>query len=285
MRILVIGSAGQLAKDIIALGPSFGHEIIAPGERELDLTARDSLVAILEQKAPEVVINCAAYNQVDKAEENPAPAMEINGHAVGRLAALCRELDIFLVHYSSDYVFDGKKEDFYREDDALNPINVYGRSKALGEELLSKELGEERSLLLRLSWVFGHGPQNFLYKLSGWAQKQPKLKVVYDQISVPAYTVHIADWTYKALAAGLSGLYHMVPSGYASRYEVARYYFACLSLNPLVLPVPSSYFPTAAERPLFTAMSNEKLTQKLGPLPNWQIGVAEYAALAKKEAI
>ena len=104
MRILVIGSAGQLAKEIIALGPAFGHEIIAPGEKELDLTARDSLAAILEQKAPEAVINCAAYNQVDKAEENPEQAMEINGYAVGRLAALCRAMGIFLVHYGSDYV-------------------------------------------------------------------------------------------------------------------------------------------------------------------------------------
>ncbi len=277
MRILVIGSAGQLAKEIIALGPAFGHEIIAPGEKELDLTARDSLAAILEQKAPEAVINCAAYNQVDKAEENPELAMEINGYAVGRLAALCRAMGIFLVHYGSDYVFDGQKEDFYQEDDALNPINVYGKSKALGEELLAKELGPERSLLFRLSWVFGRGPQNFLYKLSGWAQKQAKLKVVYDQISVPTYTVHVASWTYKALAAGLTGLYHMVPSGYASRYEVARYYFSCLGLSPLVLPVPSDYFPTAARRPLFTAMSNEKLVQKLGALPEWQIGVREYS--------
>lgn len=275
MRILVIGAGGQLAKEIIAQGRLAGHEMVAPAESELDLTRNEVMAAALDKYVPQVVINCAAYNQVDLAESKTDLCMEINGHAVGRLAALCAGRGIFLIHYSSDYVFDGRKEGFYTEEDAVNPLNVYGRSKYLGEQL-AREALPGRCLVLRLSWVYGRGSQNFLYKLRGWAEKNPLLRIVYDQVSVPCYTVDIASATYKALAAGLSGLYHLTNSGYCSRYEVARYYFRQLGLDPLVLQVPTSYFPSAAERPLFTAMSNKLLVSKIGAIPDWQDGIERY---------
>lgn len=249
-----------------------GLDFIAPAEQESSLTDFEQISQILDQTRPDVVINCAAYNAVDEAEDDPAVAMLVNGAAVENLARQCEERGIFLVHYSSDYVFDGKKQDLYTEEDGPNPLNVYGQSKLAGETAVREIMS--RCLVFRLSWVIGAGKQNFLYKLAGWAEKNRVLKISADEVSVPTFTTDVVELTLLSLEKGLSGLYHLTNSGYASRYELARYYLKQQKRENIIVPVAMSSFATKAVRPLFSAMSNEKLTRALGvDIPTWQAAV------------
>jgi dTDP-4-dehydrorhamnose reductase len=167
------------------------------------------------------------------------------------------------------------QEYLYTEEDKTNPINNYGKSKLMGEMLLKAET--DNYLLFRVSWVFGEGKQNFLYKLSEWAEKNRLLKIVCDQVSIPTYTEDIVKYTILAIDKGLSGTYHLTNSGYASRYEVARYYLSKLNWNGLALPVGSNYFSAPARRPYFSAMSNKKLSDELGvKIPHWTDGIERF---------
>jgi dTDP-4-dehydrorhamnose reductase len=198
---------------------------------------------------------------------------------------MCKKNNALLIHYSSDYVFDGEKKDFYSEEDVPNPINSYGKTKLLGETFLREET--DNFLMFRVSWVFGEGKQNFLYKLLEWAKKNRVLKIVYDQISVPTFTKDIVSLTMLAIGKGMRGVYHLTNSGYASRYEVARYYIERLGLDNLILPVSSDSFPVPAKRPFFSAMSNLKLSEELNVIiPDWKVGIERYVELMfEKEEI
>jgi dTDP-4-dehydrorhamnose reductase len=275
MNILITGANGQLAKDFQKELKNYNHEVTALDKKSLDISDLNVVTEAFSHYNPDIVLNCAAYNLVDKAEEDFDTAFKVNASGVKNLALMCKENNALFVHYSSDYIFDGTKEDFYTEEDKPNPINKYGESKLSGERFL-KEV-TDTFLLFRLSWVFGEGKQNFLYKLSEWAKKNRVLKVVSDQISVPTYTRDIVSLTMFAINKGLRGIYHLTNSGYASRYEVARYFTERLGLDNLILPVTSDYFPLPAKRPYFSAMSNLKLSRALGvDIPDWRIGINRY---------
>ncbi len=285
MKFLLTGANGQLGKEFQRTLKEFGHEVLALRREDLDITDLKKVKEAISQYNPHIILNCAAYNFVDKAEEDFDIAYNINAQGVRNLAFASKKKDIHIIHYSSDYVFDGSKEDFYAEDDKPNPINNYGKSKLLGEEFLKEET--ENFLIFRVSWVFGKGKQNFLYKLMEWAKVKKVLKIVYDQISVPTYTEDIASITMFAINKGLRGLYHLTNSGYASRYEVARYFLERVGLNNLVLPVGSDFFPSPAKRPYFSAMSNVKLSNDLNiEIPHWKVGIDRYIEVTfEKEEI
>lgn len=277
VRFLIIGANGQLAGEFIKTFKDGGHDFAALDKEQLDITSGDNVLETVSRLAPEIVLNCAAYNLVDKAEEDYDRAYSINAVGVRNLASACHKNKSLLVHYSTDYVFDGTKEDFYTEDDEPNPVNIYGKSKLSGEKFLKD--GTDNFLLFRVSWVFGRGKQNFLYKLSEWADKNRVLKIVYDQVSVPTYTADIVKGTMLALNKGLKGLYNLTNNGYCSRYEVARYFLEKLGRDNLILPVSSDYFPLPAKRPYFSKMSNNKLSNDLGiVIPEWRSGIDRYAA-------
>ncbi len=222
-----------------------------------------------------MIINCAAYNAVDLAEQQPEIAALINAAAVKNIATLCRDKNIFLIHYSSDYVFDGAKGNLYTEHDTPNPLNVYGKSKCAGEEAVITSGGN--FLLFRTSWVFGNGPQNFIHKMLQWSQKNPVLKLTADEVSVPTSTIDLVDITLRSIDKGLSGLYHLTNSDYASRYEWGRYVAKKLSLRSTIIPVPMSMFPSAAQRPLFSAMTNLQLQEEIGTaIPDWRDAVDRF---------
>jgi dTDP-4-dehydrorhamnose reductase len=274
-KILILGSAGQLAQAFVGALEERGLDFIAPEEQASSITDFDLISRLLDEVKPDVVINCAAYNAVDQAEEDPDVAYLVNGGAVENLAQQCEKRGIFLVHYGSDYVFDGQKQDLYTEEDSLNPLNVYGKSKLAGENAVRETMS--RYLVFRLSWVIGEGKQNFLYKLSGWAEKNRILKISADEVSVPTFTTNVVDITLLSLEKGLTGLYHLTNSGYASRYELAKYYIEKKKLQNIVVPVPMSDFKTAAKRPLFSAMLNQKIQKELGiKIPTWQEGVDRF---------
>lgn len=283
MRILVTGAQGQLAGEFRhQLEKSSEHQLTALTRAQLNITDASMVADALSRFRPEVVINCAAYNHVDNAEKDFDTALRANAVGVRNVAAACRKNNALMVHYSTDYVFDGTKEEFYTEEDQPHPISKYGESKLAGERVLADEM--DNFLLFRVSWVFGPGTQNFLYKLSEWAKKNTTLKIVCDQISVPTYTGDIVNGTMAALEKGLRGIYHLTNSGYASRYEVARYYFEKLGLSTMLLPVDSDYFPSPAKRPYFSAMSNAKLSALLEyTIPDWQDAVDRFIRATREK--
>jgi dTDP-4-dehydrorhamnose reductase len=272
---LIIGANGQLGKQFAKDLTVRNETVIAPDEKDCDITSVVTLSQFIDSVKPSVIINCAAYNAVDLAEQQSEIAHLINAAAVKNIAMLCGEKNIFLVHYSSDYVFDGTKGDLYTEDDIPSPLNVYGKSKRAGEEAVLS-FGD-KYLLFRTSWVFGNGAQNFIYKMMQWSQKNAMLKLTADEVSVPTSTIDLVDITLKSINKGLTGLYHLTNSDYASRYEWGRYIAKKLSLQSTIIPVPLSTFPSAALRPLFSAMSNGQLQNDLGiTIPDWRDAVDRF---------
>lgn len=275
VKFLITGSNGQLAREFIRVIGAAEREVIAPTEKILDISDLSAIHEAISENKPEVIINCAAYNLVDKAEEDFDAACSVNAIGARNLAIASKKHNVLLVHFSTDYVFDGSKEDFYTEQDAPNPVNNYGKSKLLGERWVAEETDD--FLLLRLSWVFGEGRQNFLYNLLKWAEKNRVLKVVCDETSVPTFTEDIAKVTLLAVDHGLKGIFHLTNGGYATRYEVARYFFERLGEDKLILPVSSDYFPTATKRPPFSAMSNRRISEALSlHIPDWKNGVDRF---------
>ena len=275
MNILITGSKGQLAAEFQKSLQGRNYTVTALDKHELDITDMTAVSDTVSRISPDVIVNCAAYNYVDNAENDFDSAFKVNAFGVKNLAVSCREHSVLLIHFSSDYVFDGRKEDFYNEEDETNPISRYGESKLQGENFLKQESPEY--ILFRVSWVFGKGRQNFLYKLSEWAKDKRILKIVYDQISVPTFTEDIVSVTLFAIQKGLRGLYHLTNSGYATRYEVARYFLERLNMDTIILPVQSDIFPSPAKRPFFSVMSNKKISRDLDiAIPDWRLGIDRY---------
>jgi dTDP-4-dehydrorhamnose reductase len=274
-KILITGSSGQLANAFIDYFKSNNISFSAPSEKDLDIISIEKIKAVMDKEKPDILINCAAYNQVDKAEEEAQTAYKVNSSAVDSLSKVCKEKDIFFIHYSSDYVFDGQKYDLYNEKDTPNPLNVYGKSKLEGENNAINN--SFNFLLFRLSWVFGKGKQNFLYKLYNWAKSKQVLKISADETSVPTYTEDVVKITIKSLEKDVTGLYHLPNSGYCSRCELARYFLKKLNLNNIIVPVSKDEFKTKAERPLFSAMSNKNVSKKLAiNIPSWENAVERF---------
>ncbi|MFZ8861349.1 MAG: dTDP-4-dehydrorhamnose reductase [Thermocrinis sp.] len=261
-KVLITGASGQLRKEFVKVLSSRGIDFVALKRKDLDVTNFEKAYKTLKEINPSVIINCSAYNKVDLAETEILKAFSTNAIGPYNLAITCREINAILIHYSTDYVFDGIKKGLYTEEDSPNPLNQYARSKLLGEELVKQVL--EDYLILRVSWVYGEGTQNFLYKLEEWAKKQEVLKVVVDEFSVPTSTKTIVEVTLKAIDAGLTGLYHLTNSGYASRYEWAKEYFKLKGINKLIYPALQADFNLPAKRPKWSVMSNEKISEALG---------------------
>jgi len=271
---LILGAAGQLGKEFVNYCTKHNIDYLAPDEQAGDITNTEAMQALISQYKPTYVINCAAYNAVDNAEEDKETALLVNAIAPGQLANVCEKNQIKLVHFSSDYVFDGEKQDLYNEQDEPQPLNVYGLSKWQGEQRVQQN---DNHLIFRLSWVIGPGQQNFIYKLRQWASNNKVLKISSDEASVPTFTFDIVEITMKSLGANLSGTFHLTNSNYSSRFELARAFIEISGMNNVIVPVAMSSFVTKAARPLFSAMSNEKLATTLKyEIPTWQESLKKY---------
>ena len=272
---LILGAEGQLGKafkDYLA-----AHDITfsAPPEKDCDITDVSNLEKIVEMVSPTVIINCAAYNAVDDAEEERELALMINCIAIEKITEICNHRQIKLIHYSTDYVFDGSKGDLYTEEDDTAPLNVYGQSKLAGEKIVAEKAHD--FIVFRTSWVFGDGMQNFIYKLRQWAKRNKVLKISCDEVSVPTFVDDIVNVTLQAINKNLKGLFHLTNTGYASRYEWARHVIELLKMDHTIIPVPMNTFPCKARRPLFVPMSNENLSKKLEiDIPHWKDSVKRY---------
>ncbi|WP_457755214.1 dTDP-4-dehydrorhamnose reductase [Thermovibrio ammonificans] len=267
MKFLVLGASGQLGSEFAL---RLGNSCVALSSRECDVTNLKAVLEAVETFRPTVILNCAAYNLVDSAESDFVSAFKVNGLGVRNVAHAAGRFGAFVVHFSTDYVFNGKKEeDPYTENDPPDPVNVYGRSKLFGEELLREEL-PHRHLIFRVSWLYGRGRQNFVWKLLNWAGERPYLKVACDEFSVPTSTRTVVDYTLLALKKGLTGLFHLVNTGFTSRFEWAREALKTLGLKKFVRPAYMAEFNLPAKRPGFSPMSNGKLSGELSvEIPHW----------------
>ena len=276
MNYLITGRNGQLAQAFIKRFEREGTEFLAPDETHLDITDVSKVMKVVEESRPDVIINCAAYNLVDHAEKEPEKAFAVNAEGPKILAKAAYVFGSFFVHYSSDYVFDGMKENgLYHENDVTNPLNEYGRCKLAGEKMVGEESGE--SLIFRLSWVFGEGKQNFISKLIEWTEKSEYLKISCDEFSVPTYTGTVVDVTLKALDKGVTGLYHLTNSGFCSRYEWAKYILSSVGIKKFIRPVSMDVFNLPAKRPKFSAMSNQQISDLTGArIPSWEEAVSAF---------
>ncbi len=276
-KILIVGAEGQLGSEFKKQLGALNYDYLAPNEKDCNITDYNQIKELYKSFKPTITINCAAYNAVNEAEDEIETAFKINHHAVRSLAEVNDSFGCKLIHYGTDYVFDGKKMDLYSETDSTNPLNVYGKSKLAGEQVVLN--CNPNFLVFRLSWVIGRGKQNFLFKLSEWAKNQSVLKISSDEVSVPTFTNEIVKLTLSSIKQDLSGLYHMTNSGYASRYELARFYVEQTKIKNLIIPVAMSEFKSKVKRPLFTAMSNVKLSSELNTeIPNWRVSLVNFLA-------
>jgi dTDP-4-dehydrorhamnose reductase len=270
MKILITGGRGMLASDLVReLEPA--HEVTAPGHRELDVTDARACAALIDAVRPDVVINAAALTNVDACETAETEAFAVNGHGAGNLAAACGPRGVALVHYSTDYVFDGTKRAPYVEEDPPNPRGVYARSKLLGEQLVQERAPEH--LVLRISWVFGARGRNFIKTIVGAARAQPRLRVVDDQHGSPSYTRDLAAHTRVLVESGRRGIYHLTNQGSCSWYELAARAVEWARLSGVeVVPVTTSEFPRPAPRPANSVLANARLAREGFPLlrPWWE---------------
>ncbi|MEJ5863419.1 dTDP-4-dehydrorhamnose reductase [Pseudomonas farsensis] len=272
MRVLVCGHNGQVAQ---ALGHSLEGlgEVLLRGRDQLDMADPEQLRQPLRDLAPDLIINAAAHTAVDQAESEPALAFAINAQAPRVLAEEAERLGVPLIHYSTDYVFDGRKAAPYSEDDAPNPLGVYGNSKLAGELAITEVGGQH--LILRTSWVYSQSGRNFLLTMWRLLQERPQLKVVSDQIGAPTWAGTIAASTaalvqrWQGGQAGQWGTYHLTAQGETSWYGFAQAIGEQLRARGLpcaeLLPIPSSEYPTPAQRPLNSRLDCTRLAR------NWQV--------------
>ena len=287
--ILLIGKNGQLGfelqRSLAALG-----EVVAVGSAECNLADADALRSLVRSVRPRIIVNAAAYTAVDKAETEVDLAMAVNARAPGILGEEAARIGAWVVHYSTDYVFDGKATKPYVETDATNPLSVYGRSKLAGEHALQAAL--DRHLILRTSWVLGAHGGNFAKTMLRLAAERTSLNVVADQWGAPTSAILLADMTAQAIRqfymdgeTGFPfGLYHLTASGETNWCDYARFVITAaqiagkpLKLGPAdIKPITSAEYPVPAPRPANSRLSTEKFRTTFGlPLPHWEDGVRD----------
>ena len=266
----------ELAGALQPLGP-----IALPRRREMDLANPDSIRTAIRTIAPGIIVNAAGYTTVDKAESEPDLAMQVNGIAPGVIAEEARRIDALLVHYSTDYVFDGAHEEPYTEDDPPNPVNVYGQTKLAGERAITAVGGAH--LILRTSWIYSAQPPNFVLTMLKLAREKRELAVVDDQVGSPTWARALAGTTARVLgqnehARAAPGTYHCAAWGHTSRFhfakrilEVARELAPDYAASAVLRPISTAEFPLPAARPLNAATSKERLLQVFGVrIPGWE---------------
>ena len=285
MKILLTGASGQVGYELARSLQSVG-EVIAPDRRQMDLTNLDQIRSLIRQIRPALIVNPAAYTAVDQAEQEPQLAMRINAEAPAVMAQEAARLGAAMIHYSTDYVFDGRKQGSYTEDDVPNPLSVYGRSKLAGEQAVQQ--AGIAHLILRTSWVYGMRGKNFLLTMRRLAMERDELRIVSDQYGAPTWCRTIADTTANMLVQlttsgdqslhwqSASGLYHLTAQGQTTWFGFTQAIVAGMgeAQQPQLIPITTDAYPLPAVRPMNSVLSCERLQKKFCRLPDWQTALA-----------
>lgn len=285
MKLLLLGGNGQVGRELRRVLPALGELVVATregadGDAVADFDAPDSLPALIDRIAPDVVVNAAAYTAVDRAESEPDAAFRVNALAPGAIAQACAAPGALLLHYSTDYVFDGSASRPYREDDVTAPPGVYGASKLAGEEAI--RASGARHAILRTAWVYAAHGRNFLHTMLRLARERDELRVVGDQVGAPTSAAWIADASARILAHGVptSGTWHLVAAGETSWHGFAEAIMdealaaGLLRRTPRVLPIATADYPTPARRPAYSVLDVAKLRRDFGIVPpDWRDGL------------
>jgi len=283
VKILLFGCDGQLGTDLQDSLAGIA-ELSAYGLADLDITDFDRLQQVIDDEAPGLIINAAAYTAVDRAESEPELAAMVNAEAPAVMAKKATQLQAGMIHYSTDYVFDGTATEPYSEEDKPNPESVYGSTKLEGERAVLENCSN--SLILRTSWVYSLHGQNFLRTMLRLADQRDELSIVGDQVGAPTTTRALADATLKLVQHYLvngefsdrvSGVYHMTCGGETSWYEFAKAIFAAANNTAMrVVEITTEEYPTPAKRPAYSVLSNEKLFDTFGiRLPDWESALSQ----------
>lgn len=257
-------------------------DFVALGSKELDITDQEAVFETFMSIQPDVVINCTGYTDVDGAENDEDTANNINGYAVGILARACREIDATFVHFSTDYVFHGNKKTGYSEEDGTNPLNAYGRSKALGEQLIFDEMDsldelnpkEGKYFIIRTSWLFGKHGRNFVDTMRELGEARDIMSVVNDQHGKPTYTVDLCEQVKWLITSHEypSGVYHITNEGMTTWFSFAKKIFELSKMKTRVVPCGTDEFPRPARRPKYSALTNNQLPK----LRSWEEALEDY---------
>ena len=257
-KTILFGAYGMLGH---ALQEVFPHAQCI-GHHNVDITDENAIMTLMKRERPAIVINAAAYTDVDGCEDNREYAFSVNGIGPGYIAKACREIDAMLVHFSTDYIFDGTKTE-YREEEHPNPINIYGESKLLGEVSITENLENYR--IIRTSWMYGNHGKNFVDTILVLSQQMPVVPVVNDQVGKPTYSVDLANKIPEIIVSD-PGIYHITNDGQCSWYEFASAFI------PNATPCSTKEFPRKAKRPAYSVLANTKTP----PLRHWKEAVKEY---------
>jgi len=276
LKILVTGSDGLIGTNILPyLTKHF--EIIPATEKQWDILDRNMGEEVFRTHRPDVLINLAAVTNVDMCEEATELAFRVNAEGAGLIAELCRKHDVKLLHFSTDYVFDGTGTKPYTEEDVPNPLSVYGRSKFLGENNVIKN--HPSSLIVRTEWIYGKGGENFITKVTKIAREKGKAEVVDDQTGAPTFAQDLAEPVRSLLTQNKSGIYHITNSGACTWFQFAKTIFSILHIDVPCLPIGSADIPWRARRPAYSVLDCSKLKKDTGlSLRHWQQALMHYLA-------
>ncbi|MBQ6100308.1 MAG: dTDP-4-dehydrorhamnose reductase [Methanobrevibacter sp.] len=279
MKILITGSNGMLGHDLQEVLKD-KHELILTTSKTLDITDKENTINFIIENKPDVVINSAAYTDVDGCETNQDIAYAVNGEGVRNLALGCRQVDCPLVHISTDYVFDGTAREPIAEDGEIGPISVYGKSKLKGEEAIQEIL--DKYFILRTAWLYGINGKNFPKTMLELAKDHSEITVVYDEVGTPTYTPDLAYGISQIIETDHYGIYHLTNSGSCSWCEFAKYIFEIAGADVNVVPVTASEFSRPAPRPSYSVLKNKNwIDNGFEPLRDYKLAIKEYIELIK----
>lgn len=274
MRMLITGADGMLGTDLQRAAADAGLDAVACDRSRLDIADRDATGALIRSAAPDVVVNCAAWTDVDGAESSISAALAVNGAGAGNVAAAAASCGAWTIQVSSDYVFDGAKREPYVESDPVAPLSMYGRSKLEGELAVAREAPDSHTIV-RSSWLFGTGGSCFPKTILRLASERSTISVVDDQVGCPTFTGHLADGLVR-LAQGerIGGVVHVAAGGQCSWFEFASALIEAGDVQCEVRPATTAEYPRPAPRPAFTVMRSERPGAPV--LPEWRAGLAEF---------
>ena len=277
-NILVTGSNGQLGSELKELSPSYPYNFFFTARQDIDITSKDSIKEYCQTNNINVIINCAAYTAVDKAESDEFNADLVNRKAVKKLALVSKELNIKLIHISTDYVFNGKSYKPYNEEFKTNPQSIYGKTKLKGEkELLN--INPANSIIIRTSWVYSYYGNNFVKTMLRLGKEKESLSVIFDQIGAPTYAKDIAKTILDILPQIKNEkveIYHYSDEGVLSWYDFAKEIMKMAKLKCNINPIETKEYPTPAKRPHYSLLNKSKIKKEFGiSLPYWKDGLSE----------